>query len=202
MIDAKGVVHPHQLPTGETIANSFAMDESGGVFIVSDAALYRFDVVKGKPERHLAQDVRPRQPDQARPGQPGQRHHPDPDRLGQLAGRRLDRDHRQRRPPMNVLVFRRGKAGPGPPLCKQPIFAADQSADENSLISVPGGLIVENNYGYEGPLPAGVTTRSPTPRPDSSGSTSTTRTAAARSRGATRRRASRASSARPISRPG
>ena len=50
---------------------------------------------------------------------------------------------------MNVLVFQRGKAGPGSrPVCRQPVFPADQGADENSLISVPGGLIAENNYGY------------------------------------------------------
>ena len=36
-----------RLPAGETIANSFAMDESGGVFIVSTHALYRYDVRNG-----------------------------------------------------------------------------------------------------------------------------------------------------------
>jgi len=66
---------------------------------------------------------------------------------------------------MNVLVFRRGKAGPGPTLCKQPIFEADKGSDENSLISVPGGLIAENNYGYEGPVPKDLTTRSPDTEP-------------------------------------
>ncbi len=52
------------------------------------------------------------------------------------------------------MVFRRGKAGPGrAPLCKQPVFPAGQSTDENSLIAVPGGLVAENNYGYVGPIP-------------------------------------------------
>jgi hypothetical protein len=60
-----------------------------------------------------------------------------------------------------VLVFRRGKAGPGRALCDQPVFPSGESDDENSLISVPGGLIAENNYGYTGPLPSGATTRSP-----------------------------------------
>ena len=47
------------------------------------------------------------------------------------------------------MVFRRGKAGPGSkPLCRQAIFPKGLGADENSLISVPGGLIAENNYGY------------------------------------------------------
>ena len=33
----------HSLDTGESIGNSFAVDETGGVYIVTDAALYRFD---------------------------------------------------------------------------------------------------------------------------------------------------------------
>ena len=62
-------------------------------------------------------------------------------------------------PKMNVLVFRRGKGGPGSaPLCRQPVFPAGKSDDENSLIAVPGGLVAENNYGYEGPLPSGTGT--------------------------------------------
>src|SRR5581483_1787834 len=35
------------IATGEPIGNSFAVDETGGVFIVSDAALYRFDAGPG-----------------------------------------------------------------------------------------------------------------------------------------------------------
>ena len=49
-----------------------------------------------------------------------------------------------------MLVYKRGKGGPGRrPVCRQPVFPAGEGADENSLISVPGGLIAENNYGYE-----------------------------------------------------
>jgi hypothetical protein len=43
------IVRSVRLPAGETIANSFAMDESGGVFIVSTHALYRYDVRNGQP---------------------------------------------------------------------------------------------------------------------------------------------------------
>ena len=58
---------------------------------------------------------------------------------------------------MNVVVWRRGKAGPGPVICQQPVFPNDQSASDNSLIAVPGGgLIVENNYGYTGPIRVGA----------------------------------------------
>ena len=35
------------LDTNEQITNSFAVDETGGVYIVSDAALYRFDAGAG-----------------------------------------------------------------------------------------------------------------------------------------------------------
>ena len=43
-----GRTRTRRLP-GEVIANSFAIDESGGVFVVSDHALYRFDVVDSGP---------------------------------------------------------------------------------------------------------------------------------------------------------
>src|SRR5204862_2412444 len=63
-------------------------------------------------------------------------------------------------PQMKVVVFRRGKAGPGStPLCQQPVFPPGEGADENSLIAVPGGLVAENNYGYKGPGPADSSTR-------------------------------------------
>ncbi|MGA8986971.1 hypothetical protein [Aeromicrobium sp.] len=166
MIDSKGVVHPHQLPTGETIANSFAMDESGGVFIVSDAALYRFDVVRSRPKVTWRKSYD--RGSRVKPGQVSQGSGTTPTLIGSASspggGSIAITDNAD--PRMNVLVFRRGKGGPGAkPLCKQPVFPADQSNDENSLISVPGGLIAENNYGYSGPLPAGATTRIPDTTP-------------------------------------
>ena len=166
MIDAKGVVHPHQLPTGEVIANSFSMDESGGVFIVSDVALYRFDVAKGKPKVTWRKTYD--RGSRVKPGQVSQGSGTTPTLIDSAkspgGGSIAITDNAD--PRMNVLVFRRGKGGPGAkPLCKQPVFPADQSNDENSLISVPGGLIAENNYGYSGPLPAGVSTRTPDTTP-------------------------------------
>jgi hypothetical protein len=160
-----GTVHALSLPAGETIANSFAMDESGGVFIVSTHALYRFDVRHGKPFEtwRVAYDRGTRQ----KPGQVSQGSGTTPTLIG-LAGSKgggsvAITDNAD--PRMNVLVFRRGKAGPGPALCKQPIFAAGKGSDENSLVAVPGGLIAENNYGYAGPIPKDLTTRSPDTEP-------------------------------------
>ncbi len=156
-----GVVRSRRLPTGETIANSFAMDESGGVFVVSTHALYRFDVVDRRP--HVTWRKRYDRGSTTKPGQVSQGSGTTPTLIGRAdsrgGGSIAITDNAD--PRMNVLVFRRGKAGPGrAPLCKQPVFAAGRSADENSLISVPGGLIAENNHGYSGPLPSGASVRS------------------------------------------
>jgi outer membrane protein assembly factor BamB len=149
-------VHSVTLPAGETIANSFAVDESGGVFVVSTHALYRFDVTAGAPV------VTWRQPydrgTRVKPGQVSQGSGTTPTLVGAASapggGAIAITDNAD--PQMHVLVFRRGRGGPGSePLCSQPVFPAGEGDDENSLIAVPGGLIAENNYGYAGPL-AGV----------------------------------------------
>ena len=155
-----GALHSLRLPAAETIANSFAMDESGGVFVVSTHALYRFDVRGGTPS------VTWRQPydrgTRTKPGQVSQGSGTTPTLIGTASspggGAIAITDNAD--PRMDVLVYRRGKAGPGKaPLCRQPVFPAGQGSDENSLISVPGGLVAENNYGYAGPKPAAPSTR-------------------------------------------
>jgi len=160
MIDTRGRVLSHHLPAREGIANSFAMDESGGVFIVSTSALYRFDVSRGRPvvtwRKPYARGSR------VKPGQVSQGSGTTPTLIDSASspggGSIAITDNAD--PRMHVLVFRRGKAGPGKtPLCNQAIFPAGQGDDENSLISVPGGLIAENNYGYTGPAPTGSVTR-------------------------------------------
>jgi hypothetical protein len=147
------------LPPGETIANSFAMDESGGVFIVSTHALYRYDVRNGQPavtwRKTYDRGTR------VKDGQVSQGSGTTPTLIGSASspggGSVAITDNAD--PQMDVVVFRRGKAGPGPALCKQPVFPAGQGSDENSLIAVPGGLVAENNYGYVGPRPALPSTR-------------------------------------------
>ncbi len=156
-----GKVRSRHLRAGETIANSFAMDESGGVFIVSTHALYRFDAVEGRP--HVTWRRTYDRGSTTKPGQVSQGSGTTPTLIGRAdsrgGGSIAITDNAD--PRMNVLVFRRGKAGPGRrPLCRQPVFAKGRSADENSLVSVPGGLIAENNHGYAGPLPAGSSLRS------------------------------------------
>lgn len=152
-VTASGAVRSHQLPAGETIANSFAIDESGGVFVVSTHALYRFDVRSGKASVTWRQkyDRGSRQ----KPGQVSQGSGTTPTLIGPASGPGggyvAITDNAD--PRMQVVIHRRGKAGPGSAICRVPVFGKDAGSDENSLISVPGGLIAENNYGYAGPLP-------------------------------------------------
>lgn len=164
-INPNGTVRSLSLPAGETIANSFAMDESGGVFIVSTHALYRFDVRGGRPHTTWRQTYD--RGTRVKPGQVSQGSGTTPTLIDSASspggGSIAITDNYEKK--MTVLVYRRGKDGPGPALCKQPIFEDNRGADENSLISVPGGLIAENNYGYVGPLPKDVTTRSPDTEP-------------------------------------
>ena len=154
------VVRSVRLPNGETIANSFAMDESGGVFVVSTHALYRYDVRNARPVVTWRKTYD--RGSRVKPGQVSQGSGTTPTLVGSASspggGSIAITDNAD--PRMNVLVFRRGKAGPGrAPLCRQPVFPAGRSDDENSLISVPGGLVAENNYGYAGPGPSGASTR-------------------------------------------
>lgn len=54
---------------------------------------------------------------------------------------------------MRVLVYRRGADVSGDRLlCAVPVFDAERSATENSLVAAGRSVIVENNYGYTGPV--------------------------------------------------
>lgn len=137
-----GTVRTHRLP-GERIANSFAVDETGGVYIVSDHALYRFEATPdGTPEATWRQ---PYDRGSARkPGQLSQGSGTTPTLFGDgLVGITDNAD-----PRMNVLVYRRSS---GAKVCGTPVFEPGASATENSLTAVGSVLVVENNYGYSGP---------------------------------------------------
>lgn len=152
-VTPSGTVRARHLPKGEVIANSFAVDESGGVFVVSDHALYRFDVRRGRVSVtwRKAYD----RGSTEKPGQVSQGSGTTPTLIGRASskggGAIAITDNAD--PRMHVLVFRRGKLGPGRALCRKAVFPKGASDDENSLISIPGALIAENNYGYDGPLP-------------------------------------------------
>jgi hypothetical protein len=131
---------------GEGNGNSFTIDETGGVYIVSNAALYRFDAAPdGTPTiswRETYENIGQKKPGQTQAGS------------GTTptihAGRYVSiTDNAD---PMNVLVYRRDRgAVAGRLICKQPVFAKGQSATDNSLIGTDNSIVVENNYGYTGP---------------------------------------------------
>ncbi|SFP81609.1 hypothetical protein SAMN05421810_103501 [Amycolatopsis arida] len=141
-----GIARVHRLP-GERIANSFAVDETGGVFVVSDHALYRFDAgADGAPV------VSWRRPydrgSRVKPGQLSQGSGTTPTLIGADLVAITDNAE----PRMNVLVYPRGRADGGRPAsCRTPVLPPGSSATENSMVAVGRSVIVENNYGYTGP---------------------------------------------------
>jgi hypothetical protein len=131
--------------TGEQITNSFAVDDSGGVYIVTDAALYRFDAGAGGAPDVTWREVYPNSGIH-KPGQSGPGSGTTPDVMGSDYVAITDNAD-----PMQVVVYRRAKAVSGPRMvCAQPVFTPGASATDNSLITIGRSIIVENNYGYSG----------------------------------------------------
>ena len=144
---------------GEGITNSFAVDDTGGVFIVSDRALYRFDARKGD----LAETWRFPYDNNgvAKPGQSDAGSGTTPTLLGRNYVAIADNAD-----PMQILVLRRradlsvhrhkGKRRRRGQryrfVCEQRVFAAGAGSTDQSLIGAGKAMVVENNYGYTGPL--------------------------------------------------
>ena len=140
-----GDIHSREL-SGEGITNSFAVDEEGGVFVVSDEALYRFHA---RPDGRVKTVWRREYPDTDRqkPGQVDDGSGTTPTLMGERYVTITDNAD-----PMNVVVYRRGRQVDGPrKVCKEPVFERGKSATDNSLIVTRRSIVVENNYGYRGP---------------------------------------------------
>ncbi|HEV2812527.1 MAG TPA: hypothetical protein VGW10_04675, partial [Solirubrobacteraceae bacterium] len=128
--------------TGETISNSFSVDEEGGVYIVTDGALYRFQAgADGTPvvRWRVAYDNSGVQ----KPGQASRGSGTTPT-LG-TNGTVAITDNAD---PMNVVVYEKSS---GAEICRHPVFDRGSSATDNSLIMAGTAIVVENNYGYTGP---------------------------------------------------
>lgn len=128
----------------EEIANSFSVDEDGGVYVVSTEAMYRFDADRtGRPEvtwraqydRGSAQKA----------GQSNQGSGTTPTLL--TNGLVAIADNAE--PRMHVVFLRRDN---GDEVCSAPVFEDDASATGSSLVAVGNGVVVENAHGYTGPL--------------------------------------------------
>lgn len=140
-----GEVSAKQLD-GEIIANSLAVDDSGGVYIVSDHALYRFDSgPEGAPTETWRTEYD--RGSRLKPGQASQGSGTTPT----VIGRRYVAITDNADPKMNVLVYERNGDSAGSLVCKEPVFGDDAGNTDQSLISVGNSIVVENNYGYGGP---------------------------------------------------
>ena len=162
--------------SGEGISNSFAVDETGGVYIVSDKALYRFDAGRGGGPRVSWRVVYPNSGIH-KPGQSDAGSGTTPTLMGKkwvaitdnadpmdvVVYRRAIKPKRRRHRKKARSAGRRGKAkrkAKARRVCSAPVFAKGTSATDNSLIGTNRSLIAENNYGYQisaGNLSGGIT---------------------------------------------
>ena len=135
------------LNTTEPIGNSFAVDETGGVFIVTDGAMYRFDAgPRGRPS--VTWRRRYKNIGEIKLGQTNAGSGTTPTLMGRRWVAITDNAD-----PMNILVLKRGRRVRGRRLvCRFPTFRRGASSTEQSLIGINRTLIVENNYGYDGPF--------------------------------------------------
>jgi hypothetical protein len=139
----------------EKIGNSFAIDESGGVFVVTEVALYRLDATSRHRPR-VTWRHRYNHGHRLKPGQVNFGSGTTPTLIHRARSRHgglvaiLDNAD----PSMHVDVFPRGKHGTHHPVCKTEVFLGHPHAnsDDNNLISVGARIWAENNYGRPGPI--------------------------------------------------
>ncbi|MBB6628260.1 hypothetical protein H5V45_13105 [Nocardioides sp. KIGAM211] len=154
------------LDLDEEVANSIAVDAGGGVYVVTTEATYRITRGRTGPPRVTWRTAYDRGSEE-KSGQLSQGSGTTPTLLpGGLLAITDNAD-----PRMHVVFLRRED---GAEVCRAAVFGDDESATENSLVSVGGGgVVVENNHGYDGPLSTvlGRTTDAGLARVDVVGST-------------------------------
>lgn len=134
----------------ETISKSFATDEGGGVYIVSDYALYRFQVGPGGTPQNTWRSEYNRGT-RVKPGQNQQGSGTTPTLFNDFAGNQFVAIADNADPYMDVNVYNRQT---GALVAQQQVFKGffRLNACENSLIAVNHSIIIENNYGNSTPL--------------------------------------------------
>jgi len=141
--------------SGEGISNSFAVDEAGGVYIVSDKALYRFDAGPNGGPQVSWRVVYPNSGIH-KPGQSDAGSGTTPTLMGKKWVAITDNAD-----PMDVVVYRRAirlkrhkkrdkkRKAKARRVCSAAVFAKGAGSTDNSLIGTNRSLVVENNYGYQ-----------------------------------------------------
>lgn len=136
-----GRVHSRSL--GDPIGNSFAVDEKGAVYVVTDAALYRLRARRGKVKIQWRRGYA--NTGEVKPGQTqaGSGTTPTLFAGGKLVAITDNAD------PERILAFRRAVKPRGKRLvCQRRLFKKGTSATDQSLVGAGRSLIAENNYGY------------------------------------------------------
>jgi hypothetical protein len=133
------------IDTKEANGNSFAVDESGGVYIVTDKAMYRFDA---SPSGVVTTWRVPYDnTGQKKPGQTEMGSGTTPTVMGSDYVAITDNAD-----PMNVVVYKRAPQVTGDRVvCKIPVFSKGASDTDQSLVATPTSIVTENNYGYANP---------------------------------------------------
>lgn len=127
---------------GEEIENSFSIAPDGA-YIVSDHAMYRFELDPKAGPRVVWREPYDRGT-RRKVGQINQGSGTTPTLLGDYVAIADNAE-----PRMNVVVLRRDREVKDRLVCKVPVFAPGQSATENTLIGHGRSLVVENNAGYD-----------------------------------------------------
>jgi hypothetical protein len=172
VISPNGSVKTRKL--GEGISNSIAVDETGGVYVVTDRALYRFDADKGGEPGLTWRQPYPNS-GVRKPGQSDAGSGTTPTLMGKRWVTITDNAD-----PMNIQVYERGKQlGPSKAqrkkalkkarskkarkklkrrwrnlrreVCSQSVFDKGKGSTDQSLIVAGRSIITENNYGYSSP---------------------------------------------------
>ena len=143
---ATGTVRTMHLPAGESVTNSVATDETGGMYVVSTQALYRLDADgDGTPQVTWTETYD--RGSRLKPGNLSQGSGTTPTLLGD----RWVAINDNADPKTQVLVYDR-RAGVSDRLhCAVPVLRDDAGTTDNSLVAAGNSFIIENNYGYEGP---------------------------------------------------
>ncbi len=145
--DQRGVnIKAIDLPD-EGIDNALAVGPNG-VFIASNHAMYRFNAgKKGAPVITWRQEY-----DRGSAPKPGTMGHgtgTTPTLLGNDYVAITDNADGR----INVMVYLQNiDSKLLQQVCKVPVFTANLGASENSMVAIGHSLIVENNYGYQGPF--------------------------------------------------
>jgi hypothetical protein len=142
-----GTVLTMTLPAGERIANGHAADKTGGVYIASTQALYRFDA-----DENGAPSVTWRERYDAGTHQKAGQVDIGTGTTPTLMGEEFVTITDNADPRMHVLVYRRAKDVQSQRLvCAEPVFQPGSSDTENSLVATDRSIVVENNFGYKDP---------------------------------------------------